>query len=414
METAEQSAVVGFDVEAVRDEFPILATQAHGQPLVYLDNAATTQKPQSVIDALDNYYRTQNSNVHRGAHYLADWATREFERARVHLAQFLNAARKEEVVWTRGTTESINLVAQTWGRRNIQAEDHIVVSALEHHANIVPWQMLCEQTGANLLVIPISDSGELDLGAYRRMLDGPVKLVSVSHVSNALGTLNPVEEIVRLAREVGATTLIDGAQAVAHCHVDVQAIGCDFYAFSSHKLFGPTGLGVLWGRYDVLDAMPPWQGGGEMIDQVSFEGTTYNVPPFRFEAGTPDISGVIALGAALDFIDSLDSVATAVHEQDVVDYCVARARQYPGLQLVGEPEKRVGAVSFLLQGSHPADVGTLLDRQGIAVRTGHHCTQPLMARFGIPGTVRASFALYNTRDDVDALFRGIDKVKSFL
>lgn len=403
-----------FDIELLRASFPILHTEAHGRPLIYLDNAATTQKPQQVLDSLDNYYRAQNSNVHRGAHYLADIATRDFERTRERLADFLNAARKEEIVWTRGTTESINLVAQTWGRRNVSSGDQILISALEHHANIVPWQMLCEETGAELVVAPISDAGEIDLEAYRKLLDGPVKIAAFAHVSNALGTVNPVAEMIRMAHVAGAITLVDGAQAVAHCAVDVQALGCDFYVLSSHKLFGPTGLGALWGRYDLLDAMPPWQGGGEMIEQVSFEKTTYNAPPFRFEAGTPDISGVIALGAALDFIDSVDSQAAMAHEQDVIDYCVARARQCPGVQLIGEPAERVGAVSFLLEGGHPADVGTLLDRQGIAVRTGHHCAQPLMARFGIPGTVRASFAVYNTREDVDALFTGIEKVKTFL
>ncbi len=403
-----------FDVDAIRAQFPILGTEAHGHPLVYLDNAATTQKPQRVLDALDLYYRAKNSNVHRGAHYLADLATRDFEATRERLAAFLNATRKEEVVWTRGTTESINLVAQTWGRQHVRAGDRVIISALEHHANIVPWQMLCESAGAELSIIPVTDRGEMDLEGYRALLSSSVKLVAVSHVSNALGTVNPVGEIVRLAKEVGATTLIDGAQAVAHIPVDVQALGADFYVLSSHKLFGPTGLGALWGRYSLLDAMPPWQGGGEMIERVSFEKTTYSAPPFRFEAGTPDISGVIALGAALDFIESLDGAAAAAHEQDVLDYCVARARQCPGLRLIGDAPERCGAVSFLLDGGHPADVGTLLDRQGIAVRTGHHCAQPLMDRFGVPGTVRASFAVYNTREDVDALFTGIEKVKTFL
>ncbi|MEM6985057.1 MAG: cysteine desulfurase [Pseudomonadota bacterium] len=414
MSSAQQNHEQPFDVDVVRADFPILHTEAHGQPLVYLDNAATTQKPQRVLDALDNYYRTQNSNVHRGAHYLADLATREFEHTRERLAEFLNATRKEEIVWTRGTTESINLVAQSWGRQHIGRGDRIVVSALEHHANIVPWQLLCEERDAELVVVPISDEGEIDLDAYARLLQKPVKLVAMAHVSNALGTVNPIQEIVRMAREAGAATLVDGAQAVAHCEVDVQAIGCDFYALSSHKLFGPTGLGALWGRYSLLESMPPWQGGGEMIEHVSFDGTSFNPPPFRFEAGTPDISGVIALGAALAYVESLDGAAAAAHEKDVLNYCVARARQCPGMTLVGDPVERAGSVSFLLDGGHPADVGTLLDRQGIAVRTGHHCAQPLMARLGIPGTVRASFAVYNTRDDVDALFRGIDKVKTFL
>ncbi len=411
---ARQMNTEAFNAETVRAEFPILATEAHGRPLVYLDNAATTQKPQCVLDVIEHYYRAQNSNVHRGAHYLADLATRGFEAAREQLAAFLNANGKEEIVWTRGTTESINLVAQSWGRKHIGAGDHIVISGLEHHANIVPWQMLCEEKDAELKVIPVTDSGELDMDAYGTLLDGPVKLVAVSHVSNALGTVNPVGEIVRLAREAGAITLIDGAQAVAHMPVDVQALGADFYALSAHKLFGPTGLGALWGRYALLESMPPWQGGGEMIERVSFEKTTYNAPPFRFEAGTPDISGVIALGAALDFVGSLDHDSASAHERDVLDYCVARARQCEGLRLIGDATERLGAMSFVLDAGHPADVGTLLDRQGIAVRTGHHCAQPLMARFGVPGTVRASFAVYNTRADVDALFTGIEKVKTFL
>ncbi len=408
------SDVPAFDVQAIRAQFPLLSVTAHDKPLVYLDNGATTQKPLSVLKALDDYYRQLNSNVHRGAHDLADRATRAFEASRRKVAQYVGAARDEEIVWTRGTTESINLVANSYGRNVLKAGDQIVISTLEHHANIVPWQLLCEATGAELKVIPVGDDGVLDQAAYQALLNEKVQIVAFSHVSNALGTVNPVVDMTAKAKAVGAVVLIDGAQSVAHFDVDVQAIGCDFYVFSAHKMFGPTGMGALWGRYALLEAMPPWQGGGEMIDQVSFEKTTFNVPPFRFEAGTPDISGVIGWGAAVDFMQSLDKEGMRAHEKDVLDYALAKAADCEGLKLVGESPDRAGVMSFLIDDSHPADVGTLLDRQGIAVRTGHHCTQPLMQRFGIPGTVRASFALYNTRADVDALFVGLEKVKTFL
>lgn len=403
-----------FDVAAIRAQFPLLSETAHGKPLVYLDNGATTQKPDAVLQALDGYYRHLNSNVHRGAHDLADRATRAFEASRAKVAAFVGAARHEEIIWTRGTTESINLVANSYGRSVLKAGDQIVVSTLEHHANIVPWQMLCEATGAELKVIPIGDDGVLDQDAYRALLNERVRIVSFAHVSNALGTVNPVSQMTADAKAVGATVVIDGAQAVAHFDVDVQALGCDFYAFSSHKMFGPTGMGALWGRHELLEAMPPWQGGGEMIERVSFAGTTYNAPPFRFEAGTPDISGVIGWGAAIDFMQGLDIDGMRAHEADLLQYALAKAADCEGLRLVGESPERAGVMSFLIDDSHPADVGTLLDRQGVAVRTGHHCAQPLMQRLGIPGTVRASFALYNTRADVDALFVGIEKVKSFL
>lgn len=406
--------VSAFDVQAVRADFPLLTVSAHGKPLVYLDNGATTQKPTVVVDTLNSYYRELNSNVHRGAHDLADKATRAFEGARTKLANYIGAARDAELIWTRGTTESINLVVNSYAASVLQAGDKVVVSTLEHHANIVPWQMLCDRIGAELLVIPIGDDGVLDQQAYAELLDEQVKIVSFAHVSNALGTVNPVVEMTAKAKAVGAVVVIDGAQSVGHFDVDVQAIGCDFYAFSAHKMFGPTGVGALWGRYELLEAMPPWQGGGEMIERVSFEKTTYNVPPFRFEAGTPNIGGVISWGAAIDYLNGLDRVGMRAHEQDVLAYALEQAKACEGLQLVGESPERAGALSFLIDDSHPADVGTLLDRQGIAVRTGHHCAQPLMQRLGIPGTVRASFALYNTRDDVDALFTGIEKVKSFL
>ena len=406
--------MTAFDVQVVREQFPLLSETAHGKPLVYLDNGATTQKPTVVLRVLDDYYRHLNSNVHRGAHDLADKATRAFEMARGKVASFIGAARDEEIIWTRGTTEAINLVANSYGRSVLKAGDQIIISTIEHHANIVPWQMLCEATGAELKVIPVDDDGVLDQVAYQKLLNNKVKIVAFNHVSNALGTVNPIVEMTALAKSVGAVVLIDGAQSVAHFDVDVQAIGCDFYVFSAHKMFGPTGMGVLWGRYELLEAMPPWQGGGEMIERVSFEKTTYNLPPFRFEAGTPDISGVIGWGAAIDFMESLDLPAMRAHEKDVLDYALAQAADCDGLKLVGKSPDRAGVMSFLIDDSHPADVGTLLDRQGIAVRTGHHCAQPLMQRFGIPGTVRASFALYNTRADVDALFVGLEKVKSFL
>lgn len=406
--------VLAFDVQVVRGQFPILSELAHGKPLVYLDNGATTQKPTTVLSALDNYYRHMNSNVHRGAHDLADRATRAFEASRSKVAQYIGAARDEEIIWTRGTTESINLVANSYGRGAVKAGDQIIVSTLEHHANIVPWQMLCEATGAELKVIPMDDEGVLDQSAYREMLNGRVRIVAITHVSNALGTVNPVAEMTAQAKAVGATVLIDGAQAVAHFDIDVQAIGCDFYVFSAHKMFGPTGIGVLWGRYDLLEAMPPWQGGGEMIDKVTFEKTTFNLPPFRFEAGTPDISGVVGFGAAVDYIQALDLIGMRKHEQELLDYALAQAADCKGLRLVGNAANRAGVMSFLIDNSHPADVGTLLDRQGIAVRTGHHCAQPLMQRLGVSGTVRASFAIYNTKADVDALFVGLEKVKSFL
>jgi cysteine desulfurase / selenocysteine lyase len=401
-----------FDVDRVRADFPILSRQVNGQPLIYLDNAATTQKPRAMIDAISDYYCRYNANVHRAAHVLSDEATRAFEGARDRVADFINSPSSSEVIWTRGTTEAINLVAASWGRQNLKVGDRVLVSALEHHSNIVPWQMIAEQTGAELVPVDVNNRGEIDLESLAANLDERVKLVSVSHVSNALGTVNPVKEVVAMAHGVGALVLIDGAQAVAHAAVDVQALGCDFYAFSAHKVFGPTGIGVLWGRSELLDAMPPYQGGGEMIETVSFAGTTYNGLPYKFEAGTPDIAGAIGLGAAIGYLQNLDRTAIAAHEADLLDYTWQRAADFEGLQRIGQARQIAGVFSFLLDGVHPSDVGTMLDQQGIAVRTGHHCAQPLMAHFGIPGTVRASFALYNTRSDVDRLFAGLEKVRS--
>ena len=403
-----------MDIEQIRADFPILHQEVNGKPLVYLDNGATTQKPQVVIDAIANYYRTTNSNVHRGAHTLSDQATQMFEDARITMQKFLNAEKSEEIIWTRGTTESINLVAQTWVRSNVKAGDEIIISGMEHHSNIVPWQMVCEQTGATLKVIPVLDDGSLDYNASLKLLSEKTKFVAVVHVSNALGTLNPVEDIIREAHNVGAKTLIDGAQAVAHWDIDVQALDCDFYAFSGHKLFGPTGLGVLYGKEALLNAMPPYQGGGEMILHVSFEKTTYNVLPYKFEAGTPNIAGAIAMAAAINYLNSLDRVVLAKHEDALLARANELAAQTDGIRLIGTSAKKAGVFSFLIEGTHPHDVGTLLDQQGIAVRTGHHCAMPVMEQFKIPGTIRASFTFYNTLDEVDALFKAIEKVKMFL
>ncbi|WP_279452014.1 aminotransferase class V-fold PLP-dependent enzyme [Aeromonas dhakensis] len=399
--------------DRLRSQFPALAQEVNGHPLVYLDNAATTQKPQAVLDAINHYYRADNANVHRAAHALSGRATRAFEDARETVARFINAPRSHEVIWTRGTTEAINLVAHSWGMSELKAGDEIILSTLEHHANIVPWQLVAQRTGAMIRVIPLDERGDLDLAAYLAMLGPRTRLVSVAHVSNALGTVNPVEQIVAAAKAVGALTLIDGAQAVAHLEVDVQAIGCDFYAFSGHKLYGPTGIGVLWGRTALLERMPPWQAGGEMIDRVSFSGTTFNSLPFKFEAGTPHIAGAIGLAAAIDFVMEQDRGLLANHEAALTDYLVAGLRQVPGLRLVGEPGQRAGAVSFLLADIHPQDAATLLDMQGIALRVGHHCAMPLMESLGIGGTLRASLACYNNRDDVDALLAALHKLSDF-
>jgi len=403
-----------FVVGEVRKDFPILHQQVNGQPLVYLDNAATTQKPNVVIEAISEYYRTINSNVHRGAHTLSERATSAFEAARQTVANFIGSEKTSQVIWTRGTTESLNLVAYGWARQNLKTGDKVLVSNLEHHSNIVPWQMAADAVGAKVLPIPILDSGDIDLDAFKGMLDSSVKLVSVGHVSNALGTVNPVKDIVQLAKSVGALTFIDGAQAVAHFPVDVQALGCDFYAFSSHKIFGPTGIGVLWGREDVLEAMQPYQGGGEMIESVSFEGTSYNQLPFKFEAGTPDISGAIGLASAIDYLSQFDRKAIEAHERSLLAYTLDKAKSFSGLRNLSRGQHVAGVFSFLLEGAHPSDIGMLLDQQGVAVRTGHHCAQPLMSRLEVPGTVRASYSIYNTVDDVDRLFKALEKAKTFL
>ncbi|MFL0804566.1 MAG: cysteine desulfurase [Agarilytica sp.] len=404
----------GFDVETVRAEFPILDQKVNGHPLVYLDNAATTQKPQAVIDAIIEYYTQYNSNVHRGAHALSDKATQKFEEARETVARFINSPSSGSIIWTRGTTEGINLVASTWARANIKAGDKILVPELEHHSNIVPWQVLAESVGAQLIPIPVTDAGDIDLSQFELLLDERVKFVSVNHVSNALGTINPVKHIIDKAHAVGAKVLVDGAQAVAHFPVDVQDLDCDFYAFSGHKLYAPTGVGVLWGQETLLNEMPPYHYGGEMIEAVSFSGTTFNRLPYKFEAGTPNICGAIGLAAAIDYVEGFDRRAVQAHEQAILSYAIEKARDFPGLTRVGSSESATGVLSFVVMGTHPADIGMLLDQQGVAVRTGHHCAQPLMARFNVPGTVRASFSMYNSKQDVDRLFEALHKVMHFL
>lgn len=407
------AALPAPNLDALRAAFPILASEAYGKPLVYLDNAATTQKPRAVIEAIEHYYLHTNSNVHRGAHYLGDLATAALEDAREKVAAFLNA-RREEVIWTRGTTEGINLVAHSFGGSQLKAGDEVLISSLEHHANIVPWQQVCARTGATLRVIPLAADASLDLSNLDALINERTRIVAVVHVSNALGVINPVAEIIRRARAVGATVLLDAAQAVAHFPVDVQALDCDFLVFSGHKLFGPTGIGVLYGRQALLEAMPPYQTGGEMIETVTFEASTWNQLPYKFEAGTPHIAGAVGLGAAIDWLNAQDRQAFLAHEEDLRDYVTERARAFPGLRIIGDTPSKVATLSFLLDGAHPNDVGTLLDQQGVAVRTGHHCTMPLMNLLGIPGTVRASFAPYNRRDDIDRLFIALEKAAKFL
>ena len=398
-----------LDVSKIRADFPILKEKIHGKPLVYLDNGATSQKPQVVIDALNHYYSAENSNIHRGVHFLSERATEAYEVARQKIKSFVNAQSEQEIIFVRGTTEAINLVAQSYGRSFLNKGDEIIVSAMEHHSNIVPWQMLCEQIGARLRVIPINHDGEVVLDEYRRLLGEKTKLVSVTHVSNALGTIVPVKDIVRLAHERNVPVLLDGAQAVPHLKVDVQELGCDFYAFSGHKLFGPTGVGILYGRAELLDKMPPYQGGGDMISLVTFEKTHYNVLPYKFEAGTPHIAGGIGLGAAIEYLAGLDWERVAAHEHDLLSYATSALSSIEGLRIIGTAREKVGVISFVFDHIHAHDVGTILDQEGVAVRAGHHCAMPVMQRFGVPATTRASFTLYNTRDEIDVLVRGIQR-----
>ncbi|MBU3069805.1 cysteine desulfurase [Aestuariicella sp. G3-2] len=402
-----------FDVMALRKQFPILAREIDGKPLVYLDNAATTQKPQCVIDSIVDYYTTCNSNVHRGAHRLADEATQRYEGARDTVAQFINAQAREEVIWTSGTTEAINIVSNGIGQI-LKSGDEIVVTEMEHHANIVTWQQACKRSGATLKVAPINELGELDVAAFEALLTSNTKMVAFPQVSNSLGTINPIKELTRKAKAVGAWVLVDGAQGIAHGPVDVQDIGCDFYAFSGHKLFGPTGIGVLWGKASLLSEWPVWQTGGEMISEVTYQDAQWNVLPYRLEAGTPHIAGAIGMGEAVRWFSELDMTALKAHEKALMDSATAQAQAFEGLTIVGQAREKTGVLSFLMEGGHPADIGFLLDRQGIAIRTGHHCAEPLMNRLGIPGTARASFSIYNTLDEVDALFEALKKVRMML
>jgi cysteine desulfurase/selenocysteine lyase len=399
----------GFDVHRLREDFPILNQPIRGKPLVYLDNAATSQKPRAVIDALTHYYTADNANVHRGVYLLSERATRAYENARLTVQRFINAASPREIIFTRGTTESINLVAASYGRKHLKAGDEVVISWMEHHSNIVPWQMMCEETGAILRVVPINDAGELRLEEFEKLLNPRTRLVSVAHVSNALGTINPIREIIALAHRRNVPVLVDGAQAVPHMNVDVQALDCDFYAFSGHKMYGPTGIGVLYGKAELLEAMPPYQGGGDMISSVTFEKTVYNTLPHKFEAGTPYVAGPIGLAAAIDYLDAVGLEKIAAHEHDLLAYATEAVAAIPGVQFIGTAREKASVLSFVLEGVHPHDLGTILDQDGIAIRSGHHCAQPVMERFGVPATTRASFGLYNTREEVDALVAGIEK-----
>jgi cysteine desulfurase/selenocysteine lyase len=404
-------AAPAFDVEKIRGDFPILRQRIRGKPLVYLDNAATSQKPQSVINAITRYYERDNANIHRGVHFLSEHATEEHEAARSAIQSFLNAAHSREIIFVRGATEGINLVAQTYGRVHVGAGDEVLITAMEHHSNIVPWQMLCEEKGAKLRVAPIDDRGELLLEEFAGLLGERTKIVAVTHVSNALGSVTPLRKMVELAHARNIPVLVDGAQAVPHLKVDVQALDCDFYVFSGHKVYGPTGIGVLYGKSALLEAMPPYQGGGDMISSVTFEKTIFNKLPFKFEAGTPDISGAIGLGAAIRYLDAVGIENAAAHEHGLLSYATAKVSAIPGIRLVGTAREKAGVLSFVMEGIHPHDIGTILDQEGIAIRTGHHCSQPVMRRFDIPATARASFALYNTREEVDALAAGIEKVR---
>ena len=409
--TIRDSVTVGYNVEQIRKMFPILHESVHGKKLVYLDNAATTQKPESVIRLLDEYYRRYNSNIHRGVHFLSEQATQSYENVRRRIQTYLGAGSVKEIIFLRGTTEAINLVAGSYGQQSVLAGDEILISGLEHHSNIVPWQLLCSRTGAKLRVAPINEEGEIILDEFERLLTVRTKLVAVAHVSNALGTVNPLKTLIAMAHQREIPVLVDGAQAAPHFRIDVRDLDCDFYALSAHKMYGPTGVGVLYGKRQLLEAMPPYQGGGDMIRSVTFEKTLFNDLPYKFEAGTPNIADTIGFGGALSFLESLDWNAVVQYEQELLTYATTQISAIPGVRIVGTAKKKAGVVSFVMEDVHPHDIGTILDREGIAVRTGHHCAQPVMQRFGIPATVRASFALYNTKAEVDELVRGICKVK---
>jgi len=409
-----QSLSTVFNVSAIRADFPALAQQAHGRPLVYLDNAATTQKPRQVIEALRRYYERDNANVHRGVHMMSERATEAYEGAREKIRAFVNAASVHEIVFTRNATESINLVARAWGDANVRAGDEVLITAMEHHSNIVPWQLLCARTGATLKVAPIDDRGDLLMDDLARLITPKTKIVAAAHLSNALGTINPVADIVALARRAGAAVLIDGSQAAYHMPVDVAALGADFYVFTGHKLYGPTGIGILYGRETVLEAMPPFLGGGDMIRTVTFQGSTWNDLPYKFEAGTPNIAGAVGLGAAVDYVRGIGFDAIQPHETALVARATAALEAVPGVRIVGTARRKASVVSFVMDGVHPHDIGTIVDREGVAIRTGHHCAQPVMDRFGIPATARASFAMYNTLEEVDALVAALGRVRALL
>jgi cysteine desulfurase/selenocysteine lyase len=408
---ASSRPATAFDVRRVRHDFPILNQKIHGKPLVYLDNAATTQKPQAVIDAMVRSYTVDNANIHRGVHLLSERATQAYELAREKVQHFLNAAQSREIIFVRGTTEAINLVAATYGRAHVGKGDEVLITEMEHHSNIVPWQLLCEEKGAELKVLPITDDGELRIDLLDGLLTDRTRIVAVNHVSNSLGTINPIKTIVDKAHKRGIPVLVDGAQAVAHIPVDVQALGADFYAMSGHKLFGPTGVGVLYGKLALLEAMPPYQSGGDMISAVTFKKTTYNVVPNKFEAGTPNIAGAVGLGAAIDYLRTLDFASVSAYEEDLLAYGTKALTSLPGIRLVGTAKQKTSVLSFVMENVHPHDIGTILDQEGVAIRTGHHCTQPLMERMGVPATARASLALYNTNEEIDALVRALDKVR---
>ncbi len=408
------TAMASLDVQQIRSQFPILYQQVNGKPLIYFDNAATNQKPMRVIDALTRYYENDNANIHRGIHTLAERATKAYETTRHAMQAFINAKHTEEIIFTRGVTESINLVASSYGRAFLNAGDEVIVSGLEHHSNIVPWQMICEERKAILKVIPVTEVGELDLDAYKKILSPKTKVVAVNHASNSLGTINPIKEIITLAHQVGAVVLIDGAQASAHLHIDVQELDCDFYCISSHKMYGPTGTGILYGKKRLLEKMPPYMGGGEMIKEVTFAKTTYNDLPYKFEAGTPNIADVIALNEAINFINELGKENIAAHEHALLVYAAAKLSSIKGVRLIGTAKEKVSVQSFVIEGIHHFDIGQMLDTRGIAVRTGHHCTQPLMDAFGIEGTVRASFSVYNTKAEIDQLAEGVARIVNFM
>jgi len=403
-----------FDVDTIRRQFPIMSREVKGRPLVYFDNAATSQKPQAVIDALVNYYSSYNANIHRGIHTLAEEATLAFEETRDAVQKFINADSREEIIFTRGTTEGINLVAYTWGRQNIQAGDEVIISSLEHHSNIVPWQIICEEKGAVVKIIPINELGELVFDEYKKLLNAKTRLVAIAHVSNALGTVNPVKKVIDAAHKAGAVVLIDGAQSAVHLDIDVQEMDCDFFAFSAHKLYGPTGVGILYGKKHLLETMPVFLGGGEMIKEVTFEKTIYNDLPYKYEGGTPNIADVIAFKAALDFVNQTGKDKIRKHEEELLQYATKQLAKLPGLKFIGEAKEKVSVISFVIENFHPQDIGILLDNRGIAVRTGHHCAQPLMNCFGITGTVRASFAMYNTKEEIDQLVAGLQKAIKML